>query len=132
MRDGGRVTGITTAAMIWLVAALGMGVGGGYYLFSLLATGVILIVLIVFPVFEGWIDRMRDVRTYEVFCPLIPDRFEEIEALFADCGLHIRNRKRLKADEEMICIWHAYGRPQEHARMMEKLFAHPDVRRFKT
>jgi len=131
MRDSGRVTGLTTAAMIWLVAALGMGVGGGYYLFSLFTTGIILIVLIVFPMLEGRIDRMRDVRSYEIFCPLIPDRFEEIESLFADCGLHVRDRKRLKADEEMICTWHVYGTPQEHALVMKKLCAHPHVRQFK-
>src|SRR5262245_25187982 len=31
LREGGRVIGLTTAATIWLVAALGMGLGGGHY-----------------------------------------------------------------------------------------------------
>lgn len=31
LRHGGRVIGLTTAATIWLVAALGMGLGGGQY-----------------------------------------------------------------------------------------------------
>ena len=29
LRDGGRVIGLTTAAMVWLTAAIGMGIGGG-------------------------------------------------------------------------------------------------------
>ncbi len=32
LREGGRVVGLTTAAAIWLTAALGMALGGGYYL----------------------------------------------------------------------------------------------------
>ena len=30
----GKVNGVTTAAMIWVTAALGMGIGGGYLLIS--------------------------------------------------------------------------------------------------
>lgn len=131
MRDGGRVTGITTAAMIWMVAALGMGVGGGYYLFSLLATGVMLVVQFMFPTLEYRIDRLRDVRSYEVVCPLIPERYDELDRLFTASGLHVRERKRLKMDDEMICFWYASGTPGEHTQVMEKLFAHPDVKRFK-
>ncbi len=131
MRDGGRITGVTTAAMIWLVAALGMGVGGGYYLFSLLATGVMLFVQMVFPTFERWVDRLRDARTYEVTCPLVPGLFEELEGLITACGLHVRSRKRFKADDEMIASWYVYGTPKEHALLVEKLFAHPQVRRFR-
>ena len=34
MRDGGRVAGLTTAATIWLTAALGMGIGSGRILLA--------------------------------------------------------------------------------------------------
>ena len=30
-KDDNRVKGLTTAASIWVTAAIGMGVGGGYY-----------------------------------------------------------------------------------------------------
>jgi putative Mg2+ transporter-C (MgtC) family protein len=43
--DGGRVLGLTTAATIWLTAALGMSIGAGQYLFTALATAVALVVL---------------------------------------------------------------------------------------
>jgi putative Mg2+ transporter-C (MgtC) family protein len=130
MRDTGRITGMTTSATIWLVAALGMGVGGGYYLFSLFTTGIVLIVLFVFPPFEHWIECIRDLRTYEVVCALNLDLYVELEALFGDTHLKITDRHRTKADGEMICIWRAFGSRANHTHMMEKLFAHPDVRRF--
>ncbi|MDE6136819.1 MAG: MgtC/SapB family protein [Muribaculaceae bacterium] len=42
----GSVRGLTTAAGIWMVAAIGMGVGVGLYIISIVATVLILIVLV--------------------------------------------------------------------------------------
>src|SRR5512146_419929 len=39
------VVGLTTAATIWLSAALGLGIGGGEYILSLVTTALILAVL---------------------------------------------------------------------------------------
>jgi len=36
MREGGCIAGLTTAALIWLVAALGMGIGAGEYMLGVL------------------------------------------------------------------------------------------------
>lgn len=131
LRDAGRVMGLTTAATIWLAAALGMGIGGGQYAFVGTATGAILIVLWVFPGLERLIDNIRDHRTYEVICPLVPEKFEEIEALFRPSGLRVINRKRLKSGDTMLCTWEAIGTPKNHALLTEKLFAHPDIREFR-
>ncbi len=49
MREGGRVTGWTTAATIWLTAAIGMGIGGGQYLLSGATVLLAMIVLWIFP-----------------------------------------------------------------------------------
>jgi putative Mg2+ transporter-C (MgtC) family protein len=61
LRDSGRITGLTTASSIWLAAALGMGIGGGYYLLSSMVAGAILIVFWVFPKFDGWIDKASEI-----------------------------------------------------------------------
>jgi len=45
-----RINGLTTAASIWAVAALGMGIADGQYTLVLMATAVILIALLFFPV----------------------------------------------------------------------------------
>ncbi|MBA7676490.1 Protein SapB [subsurface metagenome] len=44
-RDEGLVAGLTTAATIWAVAAIGLAVGAGLYLVSAVTTVIILIVL---------------------------------------------------------------------------------------
>jgi putative Mg2+ transporter-C (MgtC) family protein len=131
LRDGGRVVGLTTAATIWLAAALGMGIGGGYYAFVGIATLGVLAVLWIFPSLEHLIDNIRDHRTYLVTCPLIPEKFNEIEALFTDCGLRIASHKRVKSGSTMLCTWEAIGHPKKHEAVAEKLFAHPDIEEFR-
>jgi putative Mg2+ transporter-C (MgtC) family protein len=45
-REGGIVAGLTTAATIWVVAAIGLAAGAGLYLISAVATALALIVLL--------------------------------------------------------------------------------------
>ncbi len=44
-REGGIVEGLTTAATIWAVAAIGLAAGAGLYLVSAVATAIALIML---------------------------------------------------------------------------------------
>jgi len=44
LRDGNKISGLTTAAGVWLVAAIGMAVGYGQYVLAALAAASILVV----------------------------------------------------------------------------------------
>ena len=44
-REGGIVEGLTTAATMWSVAAIGLAAGAGLYLVSAVTTAIILIIL---------------------------------------------------------------------------------------
>lgn len=103
LRDAGRIVGLTTASTIWLAAALGMGIGGGHLLLTLVATAIVLVVLWVFPGVESFIDNLRHTRTYEIVCAFGPERHEELRRLFVDCGLRVTEGKRRKSGEDMIC-----------------------------
>src|SRR5688500_19866509 len=43
IRQGLSIRGLTTAAGLWVVAAIGMAAGAGYYSAALIATGVVLV-----------------------------------------------------------------------------------------
>lgn len=47
LRTGGGIKGITTAASVWLVAAIGLAAGGGMYAVAAATTGVSLFTLVV-------------------------------------------------------------------------------------
>ena len=49
MRIGPSVRGLTTAASIWLVAAVGMAAGAGMYILAVVTTGLALVIVHYFP-----------------------------------------------------------------------------------
>ncbi len=53
IRAGGSVRGLTTAASIWAVAAIGLSVGVGYYITAVFCTGLALVVLHLPDMFLG-------------------------------------------------------------------------------
>jgi len=57
------VNGVTTAATVWVNAALGMAAGAGEYHMTLMAAGITLIVLLILaPIeaaFERWAERQK-------------------------------------------------------------------------
>jgi putative Mg2+ transporter-C (MgtC) family protein len=131
-RDAGHVTGLTTAATIWLAAGLGMGIGGGYFLVCLAAALLALTVLWTFAKLEAFLGNVRESRIYDVVCPVRAANHEELEQLFTDCGLRVTSCKREKAGEDMICTWNVYGPHKAHDCLTDKLLARADVREFKS
>jgi putative Mg2+ transporter-C (MgtC) family protein len=57
LRHEGTVVGITTAATIWVVAAIGVGVGLGAYALAGIATVLALVVLRLYVRLDRWLGR---------------------------------------------------------------------------
>lgn len=131
LRASGRIVGLTTASMIWLSAAIGMGVGAGHYIFVAIATAIISVILWLFPKFEDWIDKRRESRAYEVVCEIGSDKIEKIEKVFQSSGIKVKKSKQCKnKDQEMVCTFFTYGKPQNHERAIEVLMADEQVKAF--
>jgi putative Mg2+ transporter-C (MgtC) family protein len=59
IRQGLSIRGVTTAAGLWVAAAIGMAVGAGYWGAALIGTGVVLVGLGPLRMAEGWVVRRR-------------------------------------------------------------------------
>ena len=66
---GDLVTGITSAATLFVVASLGMAVGGGEYITAIFATGLVLGVLSLLGVFERFLNLKIMLHCFEVTGP---------------------------------------------------------------
>jgi len=62
LRESGGLIGLTTAATIFVEAAIGMAVGGGFYAVGAYATGLVLFALVVL----GWLARIAKLRPREM------------------------------------------------------------------
>ncbi len=58
------VHGLTTAATIWTVAAIGIAVGSGYYLLAFLVTFFVVIVLTVFKFLQAYMEKQKQNYIY--------------------------------------------------------------------
>jgi putative Mg2+ transporter-C (MgtC) family protein len=56
---GDAVRGLTTAAMVWMTAAIGMACGAGLALIAVLATGAHFVVALAYPALAGALPRSR-------------------------------------------------------------------------
>lgn len=67
IRQGLSIRGLTTAAGLWVAAAIGMAVGAGYWDAALIGTGVVLVGLGPLRMAEGWVvSRRREGGTLEI------------------------------------------------------------------
>jgi putative Mg2+ transporter-C (MgtC) family protein len=57
LRSGHNVHGMTTAATIWVNAAVGMAAGAGEYAMATVATVITLVVLVLLPPLESYFER---------------------------------------------------------------------------
>src|ERR671914_1901041 len=69
MRTDSGIQGLTTAATIWVNAAIGVAAGGGKYHLAFIATGVTLAALLVLEPIEGLIARRFATRPSPIETP---------------------------------------------------------------
>src|SRR5258708_3865536 len=63
-KDNIGISGLTTAAVIWVAAAIGMASGAGDYPIALASTILALLVLILFSLLERYIDKVHHDKLY--------------------------------------------------------------------
>jgi len=131
LRNGGKIIGLTTAATIWLTAAVGMGIGGGAYLISAIVVAAALVVLWLLPAVEHRIDNAREERNYEVVCTADLAKYEALERTFRECGLRIQNHSQVKTGQQMVCSWNASGSLARHEDLVRRFFQDTEISELK-
>lgn len=88
LKDGLTVRGLTTAACLWLAAAIGMGFGMGVYLPTIISTLIAIIALIFLKKLEPYINKDRYL-TLRVDVDEGIDIYPELEGIFAHYHMEI-------------------------------------------
>lgn len=85
----GSVRGLTTAAGIWVIAAIGMAVGVGMILLALLATFFIFLILVFFEKYEHKVTMGWESKVIQVKIQGIIQSSEEYEKVFGKFKIHV-------------------------------------------
>jgi putative Mg2+ transporter-C (MgtC) family protein len=131
IRRGEAVLGLTTAATIWFVASIGMGVGAGYYLTSSVGTALALAILVLFRKFEDLVDRFHTTRTYHVILSAEDEAVKELSRALDSCGLRVLGNKQVKSDNRYFYEITLSGRKDQHNPLLENLLKSPTVKEVK-
>lgn len=128
-KDNLSITGLTTAAVIWVAAAIGMVAGVGDHHLALLLSLVVLMVLSLFTLVEGAIDNLHHRQTFIIkFRDSEIKKLEETEALIRKDGLALKRLQVAKVNEVLVVTIEISGKKHLMLAVIEKLIVQPYIR----
>ncbi len=90
IKSGYAVRGLTTAASIWMVSAIGLAIGGGLYFEGLITAFITIIALIVLRTMENKIKPLR-YKSIIISTLSTENADETITPMLEDIGMHIHS-----------------------------------------
>lgn len=129
-RGENRVNGITTAATIWAVAAVGMGIGAGYYFASACASILIIIVLAILPFLEQLIDRLNQTKIYSIECVFSAQATHQFECLLNEHSLKYKLTTQIKKENDLSVCWVVQGHADNHEKFIAAVMKDVSIKRF--
>jgi putative Mg2+ transporter-C (MgtC) family protein len=124
------VSGLTTAAIVWVTAALGMAIGAGSALLSLGGTVLTMGVLLALGKLERWLENLNQIRRYRIVYHYSPEVFKQYKKIFKKFDLRATRGRQTLAHGLLVSHWNIKGRPEEHEKLIQYLMANPDVKEF--
>jgi putative Mg2+ transporter-C (MgtC) family protein len=129
-RADNRVQGLTTAAVVWAVSALGMCLGGGYYALALAGFVVVLGSLLLLSGLSSRIGRNRQGRNYRIVAPYQNKTLSHYDAIFAAYGLFVQRGPQTRSGNQIEGQWRVEGPEEAHEKCVRHLLDDPDIKEF--
>ncbi|WP_443937318.1 MgtC/SapB family protein [Pedobacter sp. MW01-1-1] len=129
-KEENKVKGLTTACIIWIVAAIGMAVGSGYFQQAIGVTGVVMFALLIFPFIEQFADRRFTKRSYRIVKKYNEGRIDSYESLFKEYHLKPQKEKQNLANGIIVSNWTAVGKPKNHQKFVDDILNDHDLIEF--
>jgi putative Mg2+ transporter-C (MgtC) family protein len=129
-KSDNRVTGLTTAATIWSMAAIGMGIGAGYYILAGAACLLSILVLMLFTPLENLIDRANQVRNYKIICKYDDEKLKYYEKKFKHHHLSFKRGTQTLNNNKLSGVWIVQGSEKNHEKFINEVLGDNDVTEF--
>jgi putative Mg2+ transporter-C (MgtC) family protein len=126
-KDNNNVNGITTATAIWMVAALGMSIGGGYIYLAFMSTLIVLIVLIGLRYIQNFLDQANHLRNYKIVYNITENDLMKYEKLFKEYNLVALTSKTQKIGSQVTFLWLLRGTTKNHDAFIAILLSDPAI-----
>ncbi|MDP9230360.1 MAG: MgtC/SapB family protein [Bacteroidota bacterium] len=124
------VNGITTAASIWITAALGMAIGAGLYVTAAIGCIIVFMILSVFTWVEKLVDNMNQEHEYKIVTSYQPDVFIPYERMMKENGLKFKRDKSTKIENDITGNWKVSGSKKNHERFIKTMLQDNSIKKF--
>jgi putative Mg2+ transporter-C (MgtC) family protein len=129
LHTGKGITGLTTAASVWVVSAIGLGVGAGFYFASSVATAMVLFVLWAMNKLERKYIRGKRERAIVVITEDRPKVLGRLQEVLDARGINVR-KMSVREEEALSESGHLEVRLQIGAQNQQTVAQLLDVLRF--
>jgi putative Mg2+ transporter-C (MgtC) family protein len=101
IKSGFAVRGLTTAASIWIVSAIGLAIGGGLYTEAIVTAVITIMALMVLRVLE---KRIKTLRFKHMIVSASDNAEDRIMSLLSEKGFHVHSvdYEKRKSSEELV------------------------------
>lgn len=133
VKMGLNVRGLTTAATIWLVASLGMGMGAGQFFLTSCVTAFVLLVLWLLPFIERRIDALHEFLEFRIVIKNTDKQEAKLIEMLEEEGIKyvsLRRTKHNTGERELRLM--AKNDPEKHAALSKRLSSSKLVLRFES
>jgi len=124
----GAVTGLTSAATIWVVAAIGMALGTGAYVEAVGTTVLVLVVLKGLASLERVVAARSSVTRLVVHARPGAEAVEDIEELVKRTGLELERIEARQENVDLVVELELRGPKRLHDQLLIALMHHAGVR----
>lgn len=128
----GAVVGLTSAATIWVVAAIGVALGSGYYLEGLVTTLAVLVVLSGLGRAEKIVQSHSMRSTITIHARTGPSVVEELESLVRRTGLELISISNRQENVDLVIELELRGSKRLYDQAIVTLLHHNHVRTVST
>ncbi|MGH7567837.1 MAG: MgtC/SapB family protein [Gemmatimonadales bacterium] len=128
----GAVVGLTSAATIWVVAAIGVALGASYYLEALGTTLIVILVLQGLGRVEVFVERQAAKSKVTIHARPDPTVVEELETIVQRTGLDIVRQANRRENVDLVIEFELRGPKRLHDQAILALLHHAGVRTVST
>jgi putative Mg2+ transporter-C (MgtC) family protein len=124
------VKGLTTAATVWVTAAIGMAIAVGLYMAAGIAALLVLIVLNILSYVGKWLERTNVKFNYKITFKNTLSGDKEYESFMHEIGLQYVRAKLCKQGTELVFEYTIKGAENKHHILLTRLINDPKVVHF--
>ena len=127
LRDGNKISGLTTAAGVWLVAAIGMTIGYGQYILAMLTACAILLFQLGARKTIKWVEGFRRYDSINLVCEPNWKTVEKISTTLEKQNVAVLKQEVSKQENRFhVCIIATFSGP-EFQNITKELLEMPEV-----